>query len=393
MAVSHIIRIPGGHMIEPASRQELRQFITQRILADRGLLDQLRAEVCVLGNHVRRILPRNGTAVSLVAADGGNNRLQYDPFLVQLVRVVDSSNNEHCLEAITPTMSIADLSRSQFDAAGRAQTALGRLMEFLGMARLDQLSRFIQLNPDGTATTSAWVHQYRELVEWAILFSLIRERTFGSDTLIVVDGLLRSPVFADDLFRQLLEGIQATIDQQYRTTRRRIYLVGIAKHSKVLDRYRLAMALEHVLTCDYPAYVEVPLDLETRAYSRAEYARGQPSEHNDETLNRFAGGKMHFVKFGSRARDPIWPVDIFLPQQRDAPAILGHLLTDAVNGFPVPFYPLCLQRAHEYAALVDFDFDILQDEVIDSIRALLGHEAAVLDGFRLQVTDPAQSRY
>jgi hypothetical protein len=102
---------------------------------------------------------------------------------------------------------------------------------------------------------------------------------------------------------------------------------------------------------------------------------------------------MHFVKFGGRAHDPIWPVDIFLPQQREAPVILGHLLADAINGFPVPFYPLCLQRAHEYAALVDFDFDILQDQIVEGIRTLLGPEAAVLDGFRLQVADPAQSRY
>jgi len=102
---------------------------------------------------------------------------------------------------------------------------------------------------------------------------------------------------------------------------------------------------------------------------------------------------MYFVKFGSHAADPIWPVDIFLPQRQDAAAILGYLLADAANGFPVPFYPLCLQRAHEYAALVDFDFDVLQDQVLDGIRALLGPEAAALDGLRLQTVDPAQSRY
>ena len=41
----------------------------------------------------------------------------------------------------------------------------------------------------------------------------------------------------------------------------------------------------------------------------------------DEQINRFVGGKMHFVKFGNHAADPIWPVDIFLPQRRDAAAI------------------------------------------------------------------------
>lgn len=384
-------------MIEPAGHLALRQTITESILADRGLLDSLRAEIRPLRDQVRRIQPRTGSAVSLVGTDGGNNRLEYDPFVVQLVRVVDSSNNEYCLEALTPTLPIAEVSRRQFDPSGRPVTALGRMMAFLGVHRLEELGRFIELQEDGTAVSSHWVAEYRELVEWAILFALVREHSYGTDTLIVVDGLLRSPVFAHDLFRKLLTGMQAAIEQQYQATRRRIYLVGLAKHSKVLDRYRLAMALEGVLSCPYPAYVEVPAELERRAYSRVEYARGQPvpeaTVHDPESISRFAGGKMHFVKFGSHAHDPVWPVDIFLPQQREAPVILGHLLSDAVNGFPVPFYPLCLQRAHEYAALAGFDFDILQDEVIAGIRTLLGNEAGLLDSFRLQVADPAQVRY
>ncbi len=190
-----------------------------------------------------------------------------------------------------------------------------------------------------------------------------------------------------------MEGIEEAIKDQYRITRRRLYLVGIAKHSKVLDRYRLAMALENVLTNRYPAYVDVPPDMERSAYSRQEYVLREGTSAGDEQINRFVGGKMHFVKFGSHAADPIWPVDIFLPQRQDAAAILGYLLTDAANGFPVPFYPLCLQKAHEYAALVDFDFDVLQDQVLDGIRTLLGPEAAALDGLQLQTLDPAQNRY
>ena len=380
-------------MIEPASHLALRQSITERILADRTLLDQLRAEVRILANRVRRIQPRNGTSISLVAADGGDTRLQYDPFLIQLVRVVDSGSNEYCLEAITPSTSIPDLSRRQFDGAGRPITALGRLMAFLGIERLNQLGRFMEVDASGAATRASWIREYREMVEWAILFSLIRDRTFATDTLIVVDGLLRSPVFADDLFRRILEGIEEAIKDQYRITRRRLYLVGIAKHSKVLDRYRLAMALENVLTNRYPAYVDVPPDMERSAYSRQEYVLREGTSAGDEQINRFVGGKMYFVKFGSHAADPIWPVDIFLPQRQDAAAILGCLLADAANGFPVPFYPLCLQKAHEYAALVDFDFDVLQDQVLDGIRTLLGPEAAALDGLQLQTLDPAQNRY
>jgi len=72
---------------------------------------------------------------------------------------------------------------------------------------------------------------------------------------------------------------------------------------------------------------------------------------------------------------------------------MGHLLADALSGFPVPFYPLCLQKAHENAALVDFDFDILQDKIFEGIQNILGDESHVLDAARLQDHDPAQARY
>lgn len=123
----------------------------------------------------------------------------------------------------------------------------------------------------------------------------------------------------------------------------------------------------------------------------SEWARGEDIEGGE--INRFVGGKMFFVKFGASARAPIWPVDVFRSQADDAGLILGHLLSDAENGFPVAHYPRCLQRAHEHAALVDFDFDVLRDQVLAGLRTALGDESGKLDAFRLQDPDPAQGRY
>ena len=176
-------------------------------------------------------------------------------------------------------------------------------------------------------------------------------------------------------------------------SRRKLYLAGVSKHSKVLTRYRLAMALEGVLQTDYPAYVEVPREIEERAYVWSEFARGDDWVSADGEINRFVGGKMFLVKFGSNRRDPVWPIDIFLPQTADAQVILGSMLADSVNGFPVPYYPLCLQKAHENAALVDFDRDILQDYIYQGVRTALGSSSDVLDAFQLQESDPAQRRY
>ena len=229
-------------------------------------------------------------------------------------------------------------------------------------------------------------------MEWAILFAIL-EKDFGTDTLIVCDGLLRSKVFAGDLFGRLLQGIQERIDVRWNSSRRRLYLAGVSKHSKVLTRYRLAMALESVLQTDYPAYVEVPREIEERAYIWSEFARGDDQVIADGEINKYVGGKMFLVKFGSKRRDPIWPIDIFLPQVGDSQVILGSMLADAINGFPVPYYPMCLQKAHENAALVDFDLDILQDYIYEGVRESLGADAGVLDVFQLQDSDPAQRRY
>jgi hypothetical protein len=383
----------GGPMIEPESHEKLRREIAERIEADRGLLDALRAEVRPLRSEVRRIQPRATTSISLVGTDGGNNSIQFDPFLVQLIRVVDSSNNEYCLEAITPTTSVSALSRAQFRTDGFPSSPLGDMMRDLGVETLPALSHMIRSNDDDRPTSPSWVQVYRELVEWATLYTILKNKDFGTDTLIVFDGLLRSKVFARDLFKQYLRLTEAAIDRHRRESRRRVYLVGVAKHSKVLARYRLAMSLEQILTSTYPAYVEVPRDLEERAYVWSEYARGDDRELENAEINRFVAGKMFLVKFGKGSRDPIWPIDIFLPQREEAQAILGFLLADAIDGFPVPLYPRCLQKAHENAALVDFDFDVLQDEIFAGVRAVLDDDGPVLDVFRLQDQDVSQRRY
>ena len=200
-------------------------------------------------------------------------------------------------------------------------------------------------------------------------------------------------MFAGDLFNRLAKGFRELIDEHWQRNRRKVFLVGVAKHSKVLDRYRLAMKLEDVLTATYSAFTPVPRELEERAYVWSEYARGDDRVMEGGEINRFVAGKMCFVKFGSGSRDPIWPVDIFLPQASEAQPILGYLLADATDGFPVPFYPRCLQKAHENAALVDFDFDVLQDEVFAGLQTALGPEAHRLDEHRLQEADISQRRY
>ena len=165
------------------------------------------------------------------------------------------------------------------------------------------------------------------------------------------------------------------------------------KSSSVLTRYRLALVLESVLRGAYPAYVEIPREIEEQVYKWKEFARGRDRESEGEEAPKLVLGKLFFVKFGSRPRDPIWPVDIFVPQTNQVDRILGHLLADAIEGFPVPFYPRCLQKAHEKAALVDFDMDVVQDFNFEGVKSALGNDGDALDAFLLQDADPGQGRY
>lgn len=387
-------------MIDPESIAALRAELATSIEGDRRVLDELRDDVRPLKGQTRKIQPRSTTAISLVGTDGGNNRIEFDPFMVQLVRVVDSSNNEYCLEVVTPTTSRAAVNERHFNGAGAPKTALGQLLRKLlpeGERGIWNVTSMIPRPPDSGAKiepiSPSWVQVYRELTEWAVLLKLVSELQYGSDTVIIADGNLRSKVFKGELFIKYRQLLADAVEEQ-RKKRRNIYLAGVSKHSKVLQRYRLAMGIEGILQTEYPAYVEVPRDLEEKAYVWGEYARGDEEAGKlGGEANKFVGGKMFFVKFGSRPHDPIWPIDIFIPQTKDAPTVLGYMLGDAIDGFPVPFYPQCLQRAHENAALVDFDMTILQDQVVRSVRDILAEHAGRLDEMLLQPSDPSSARY
>ncbi len=380
-------------MIDGQTLQQLKKLMENRMHDDMAVLDKLREEISILKESVRRITPRNATSISLVGTDGGNNKLQFDPFLVQIIRVVDSSNNEYYMDIITPTTKIEEINKRIFQSKDSSLNSLKRMMEYLNIDDITKLSPMIRYNKPDKPVSPSWVLVYRELVEWATLFSLVWEKDFGTDTLIIYDGLLRSKVFTGDLFARFRKGLEEGIKRQYDRNHRRIFIAGLAKHSSVLERYKLAMHIENIMICEYPCFVEIPRTIEEKAYIWSEYARGDDIITEGTEVNKFVAGKMFFVKFGSRKFDPIWVVDILLNQVPQAQEIMGYLLSDAIYGFPVPFYPLCLQKAHENAALVGFDMDIVQDEILKALRSALGKNAEKIDTFRLMEADPSLNRY
>ena len=384
-------------MFDPEVLPKLRQIISNRAQADKRLLDTITREVRSFSGEVRKIQPRSTTAISLVASDGGNNKLAFDPFYVQLIRVTDSYGKELCLDAVSPTTDTDELSFAQFNLDGSPKTALGKMMAGLGVDNLNKLSPMI---PKGSVIRDTpenvkpgWVLVYRDLCEWAVLYERIVYESFATNTLIVRDGLLRSKIFTGELFVKWRKNVEKAIEEIYKSDKRRIFLVGIAKHSKVIDRYRLAMSIEGVFLSGEPRYVRIPRHIEAKAYIWKEYARGAEIEGQKGEAPKFVAGDMFLVRFGKRSGDPIWAIDIFSSQSNRESEIFGYLLNDAINGFPIPFYPLCLQKAHEHAQIVDFDLQIFQDEIFSAVKTLLPEEKReIIDSWKFN-SDFSNRRY
>nr|WP_018085673.1 hypothetical protein [Desulfurispora thermophila] len=372
-------------MFKADALDAVRDSVRRRTTEDKILLDDLRSEVRPLRSHVQVIRPRSTTAVSLVASDGGNNRLFFDPFMIQFVRVVDSYGKEFFVDAVSPTTDTEALSKSQFTPEGHPKTALGVMMQELGVSYLWELSHMIPNTKEAPREriNPSWVMVYRDLCEWAVLYERICKNTFAADTLIVRDGLLRSKIFRGDSFIKWRKNVEESIVRIEREDRRRVYLVGIAKRSKVLTRYNLALMVERIMPPGDPCFIKIPREMESKAYIWPEYARGAEVEDSGGEAPKFVAGDMYFVRFGTHWGDPIWTVDILSSQSGRANEIFGYLLADAINGFPIPLYPRCLQIAHEYAQVSGFDMEILQNEIFTAIRDLLEENNRwVLDQFQ-----------
>jgi hypothetical protein len=373
-------------MFDPDRLPELKSLVREATRGDSGLLDEVIRDVALL-RPVTTIQPRTINSISLVASDGGNNRLDFNPFSLQVVRVVDTFGDELFLDVISPSTDTAALGQRHLDDPA---SPLGRMMRDLGASALGQLSPMIPARPG----SSRWPLVYRDLCEWAVLYDLIRYERWGSDTLIIRDGLLRTRIFAGELFVRLYKLMKTAIEEKWRQHKRHIFLVGIAKHSRIIERYRLAMAVEDVFPAGQPCYAPVPSELQVKVYDWAEYVGPAGDDDAGREKPRFNMGAMYLVRFGRQAFDPVWTADLLQFQAPQAQQVFGSLLADAEVGFPVPCYPHCLQQADGYAQVVDLDLAILQRALEEAVREQIRADRRhVFDAQRLSPADPAAGRY
>jgi hypothetical protein len=181
-------------MMDSNSIKMIKARTKERAMADKLLLENLRSEVGTLKAEVKQIIPRSSTAVSPVAADGGNNQVELDPYLFQLVRVVDSYGKELLVDVVSLSTNTGELTAKHLSADGTPHSALGIMMKELVAGTLWELSPMIpklgKKNPNPFS-----VQVYGDLAECGALYQLLQQPSSAS-TLIVRYGLLRSTTFS-----------------------------------------------------------------------------------------------------------------------------------------------------------------------------------------------------
>lgn len=354
---------------------EIKRRVFDAYKNEDPVLQKFREYARRIKNDVKPIRPYSVNAVSFVSSDGGDNRLYFNPAVIELVRVVDSRGNQCALDAIA-----GNTDSRAFNERAKAESQyvvepLRKLCTDLGCEVLD-LSYILETIDEKGKSTGA-VRTYRDIVEWAVLYDLIKYREWGSDTIIIREGLLRTKSFELTIFPLIDQQIREACEKHKKERNVNVSIVGVAKQSSVLTQLSVALELEEALHKDYACYAKVPKDIEADCYNYnltwlETASTKKVSEDGKMRYQSF--GNLYLVKFGDRPFDPVWPVDIAEWQAHDVERILGQLQFDARPGFPIPDFPMSVQKAHDFAKVNGLEVDILQDILFEGITQKLTPE-------------------
>jgi hypothetical protein len=349
--------------------EAMKDRIRTAYRGNEALLARFRDYARRLRNEVRPLRTYSVNAVSFVSTDGGDNRLTFNPSIIELVRIVDSRGNECALDAVANTATLAELEERARVGSPVTVGPLQRMCSDLEVS-LKDLSYLIRSAGTPGKSTGA-LRCYRDIVEWAVLYDLITNPTirWGSDTILVRDGLLRTKSFTREVFPQIDQRLRKGV-ASHQNANVALSIVGVAKQSAVLGQLAVALELEGAFHRDYPCFVPVPYDIEEECYNydRTWLDTYETSEPDDEGRRLYQSlGRMYLVKFGDRPMDPVWPVDIAEWQVSRADRTLGQLTVDAQQGFPIPDYPMCIQRAHDFAKMTGLEIEVMQDMLVDGM--------------------------
>lgn len=336
------------------------------------VIEKFRTYTRQLKNGVKPIRSYSVNAVSFVSTDGGDNRLYFNPAVIELVRVVDSRGNQCALDAVAGNTKSSEFNERANLSSPLLVEPLRKLCNDLGLNVLD-LSFLLKTIDEPGKSTGA-IRTYRDIVEWAVLYDLIKYREWGSDTIIIREGMLRTKSIKLTVFPLVDEQIRSACEKHKKEKNINVSIVGVAKQSAVLSKLAVALELEETMHKDYPCYVKVPPEIERDCYNfdNTWLDTASTIEVGKDGKKRYQSfGSLYLVKFGDRPFDPVWPVDIAEWQTIDADRIIGQLQFDARPGFPIPDFPMSVQKAHDFAKVNGLEVSILQDILFDGITQKL----------------------
>ena len=206
---------------------EIKKRVQTAYITEEPVIKKFREYAKRLKNDIRPIRPYSVNAVSFVSADGGDNRLYFNPAVIELVRVVDSRGNQCALDAIAGNAKSNSLNARAEEGNPLLVEPLRKLCSDLNVNVTDLSYLLSGLGEPGKSTGA--VRTYRDIIEWAVLYDLLH-KDWGSDTIIVREGLLRTKSFKRKIF--------PLIDKQIRNI--------CSIHKKIMLMFQLLVLLNKV---------------------------------------------------------------------------------------------------------------------------------------------------
>ncbi len=286
------------------------------------------------------VSPANSMSViATVATDGGENRLNLDPIRVQVLRVADSNGEIYFEDFIPLSLEPSEILRFYF----KSEPRMHKLLDYLALGWDDLL-------PQSEFQQSNLLAMLRELMEWAALLKLASQ---PPGKLLVRDGLLRSVLLTDKVFRALRQRFEALTRQHDHL------LVGVAKRSRVINYLSVAIGLTNSFADGQPAYLAVPAELEREA---------APSQYR--WIGTRAMGQLHIARLDRGQGVPLLPVDMAAWQTSRVAETMSLLYETSRASFPVRGYPQPLMQAHEHARLGGLEVEMLEQMLLEQVAAL-----------------------
>src|SRR5437660_8411863 len=113
--------------------EALRAKVLAAYKTDDPLLQKFRDYARQLRDKITPLRTYSVNAVSFVSADGGDNRLAFNPAVVELIRVVDSRGNQCALDALASTSTLEELEERAKPGTSKVVLPLQRLCSDLGL--------------------------------------------------------------------------------------------------------------------------------------------------------------------------------------------------------------------------------------------------------------------